>query len=107
MRKEIKTKVKAGDVIGVKKRHHTFVGSGYSTKSVVVLKVINEFDDNEEDVKCDLHPAGCYPKGDVTIEVDPVEGGDHYPQFTVKVDQGDTWRADTYSHRFFDSIIYK
>ena len=83
MRKEVKTKVKAGDVIGVKEKHHTFVGSGYSTKSVVVLKVINEFDDNED------------------------EGGDHYPQFTVKVDQGDTWRADTYSHRFFDSIIYK
>ena len=82
MRKVVKTKVKAGDVIGGKKRHHTFVGSGYSTKSVVVLKVINEFDDGEE-------------------------GGDHYPQFTVKVDQGDTWRADTYSHRFFDSIIYK
>ena len=83
MRKEVKTKVKAGDVITVKTKEQFFVGSGYSAKSVVVLKVINEFDDNEE------------------------EGGDHYPQFTVKVDQGETWRADTYSHRFFDSIIYK
>ena len=83
MRKEVKTKVKAGDVIGVKEKHHTFIGKGYRVESVVVLKVINEFDDNEK------------------------EGGDHYPLFTVKVDQCDTWRADTYSHRFFDSIIYK
>jgi len=63
MRKEVKTKVKAGDVIGVKEKHHTFIGKGYRVESVVVLKVINEFDDNEK------------------------EGGDHYPLFTVKVDQ--------------------
>jgi len=83
MRKVVKTKVKAGDVIGVKEKHHTFIGRGYKVESVVVLKVINEFDDNEK------------------------EGGDHYPLFTVKVDQDKTWRADTFTHRFFDSIIYK
>ena len=83
MRKVVKTKVKAGDVIGVKEKHHTFIGKGYKVESVVVLKVINEFDDNEK------------------------EGGDHYPLFTVNVDQDKTWRADTFTHRFFDSIIYK